>query len=60
MSQAIQPRSPASWTATGKSKSNFLIIIITGSDKILLHMYDDSYGKNLGLPNNFISLAPYT
>jgi len=31
-----------------------------GSDKILLYMYGDSYGKNLHLPNNFISLVPYT
>ena len=51
MSQAIQPRSPASWRATGKSKNKFLIMRFTGSDKILLYMHGDSYGKNLHLPN---------
>jgi hypothetical protein len=60
MSQTIQPRPPASWRDIGKAKSKFLIMRFTGSDKILLYMYEDSYGKNLCVPNNFISLAPYT
>ena len=58
MSQTIQPRPPASWRATGKSRSKFLIMRFPGSDKILLYVYDDSYGKNLCVPNNFISLTP--